>query len=581
MRTLLTLVERHRRRARLSLLALVVTLLSCVVLVVAVRTRRVGAANAVPSENASTAQASVAPKPTAVTDLAPPPSTHVEALRAYAAAMQKLRDGEWPEKDFDHALDLDPDLAAAHLRQALATFSVFPIEAREHVRKAVVLRNVLSERDRKLLAAVQVWTQSQPSDSKVYAKQMVELSALYPQDAELAYETGGALGESGDDKAALAYYDRALAIDPAFGSAYAVKAWALAYLGDVQGAYTVVDECLRRVPNAGRCLGWRARLDAQEGNCARMEKDAQQLLARDPTSEQPYYLLAMASYAQHGSVETVGELLHQRVDRLPAAVRARTETARRYLLDALSGDFDDAVVRAKELDAIEDTGADRRRHVRAAFLQVLAHQEAGRTKEAAEVARTFLQRKDAWLDEPRGEDSAVLFDPTPRLMLAAREGRLLSLEDYERERTRWVESWLARILPSYRAFVWVHGYAAVAETRGDAEKALSELARFGAAPKFALLTSTDAMVGMTQFLAGKSEEARPTLLRATRSCEALESPFEHTRAHLALGQILAASGDKAGACAAYRVILMRWGKARPRSVSADKARAFAASLGCP
>jgi serine/threonine-protein kinase len=53
------------------------------------------------------------------------------------------------------------------------------------------------------------------------------------------------------------------------------------------------------------------------------------------------------------------------------------------------------------------------------------------------------------------------------------------------------------------------------------------------------------------------------------------------RAHLHLGDALASKGDTASACAAYRVVLDRWGSARPRSVTADQARAHAASLRCP
>jgi serine/threonine-protein kinase len=57
-------------------------------------------------------------------------------------------------------------------------------------------------------------------------------------------------------------------------------------------------------------------------------------------------------------------------------------------------------------------------------------------------------------------------------------------------------------------------------------------------------------------------------------------PFEHTQVQLVLGEALASAGRRDEACAAYRVVLGRWGHARPRSVTADRARTLAQALGC-
>jgi hypothetical protein len=58
-------------------------------------------------------------------------------------------------------------------------------------------------------------------------------------------------------------------------------------------------------------------------------------------------------------------------------------------------------------------------------------------------------------------------------------------------------------------------------------------------------------------------------------------PFEHTQVQLVLGQALAARGRRDEACAALAVVLARWGHARPRSATADRARQLAQALGCP
>src|SRR5205823_6022746 len=88
-----------------------------------------------------------------------------------------------------------------------------------------------------------------------------------------------------------------------------------------------------------------------------------------------------------------------------------------------------------------------------------------------------------------------------------------------------------------------------------------------------------AHLGHALALAGR-EGGVAELETATRHCAALWEPFVHTRAHAWLGEALKAKGDRAGACAAYAVVLARWGSAKPPSVTAQKARSRAAALGC-
>ena len=51
------------------------------------------------------------------------------------------------------------------------------------------------------------------------------------------------------------------------------------------------------------------------------------------------------------------------------------------------------------------------------------------------------------------------------------------------------------------------------------------------------------------------------------------------RAHYLLGLALEGSGDKAGAAKAYRFVVSQWGQARPRSVTAEKAKARLSAVG--
>jgi serine/threonine-protein kinase len=81
-------------------------------------------------------------------------------------------------------------------------------------------------------------------------------------------------------------------------------------------------------------------------------------------------------------------------------------------------------------------------------------------------------------------------------------------------------------------------------------------------------------------LAGRWQDALAPLETATRTLNRLSSGVTHVRAYLWLGRTKEALGDTAGACEAYAHVVSDWGAARPRSTTADAARARRASLHC-
>jgi serine/threonine-protein kinase len=184
------------------------------------------------------------------------------------------------------------------------------------------------------------------------------------------------------------------------------------------------------------------------------------------------------------------------------------------------------------------------------------------------------------MEEARGGDMEIARDATPILLAAERSAGLLSNDEFEQQRAEWVAEWKQKIQPNCKPFIWLHGYAAIAETPEDASRALAELPGYGEPPRYAPYTLGDAAIGKVYYLAGRASEAIPYLQRAARSCLALISPFEHTSSHLLLARALAGEGKRDDACAALAVVLERWGNARPRSVTAEHARTLAASLGC-
>jgi serine/threonine-protein kinase len=127
--------------------------------------------------------------------------------------------------------------------------------------------------------------------------------------------------------------------------------------------------------------------------------------------------------------------------------------------------------------------------------------------------------------------------------------------------------------------LWVQAYAVPAETANEARGALDALDSFAPVPPFMPQTVALADVGRTYLLAGRVDEALPYLRKAAATCMALTRPVSHTRAHLYLGDALAQKNDAAGACAAYKVVLDRWG-AELRSVTAKAARARRVALRC-
>jgi serine/threonine-protein kinase len=519
--------------------------------------------------------------PTAITGLPRPASSRPDAVDAYERALTKLRDGRWAGPDLTLATSLDPGLAAAHLRYALQYFLLDPVGAREHLARAVAERGRLDGHDQWLLRAAQAWMQDQPADPASFARVAAEAAERYPLDAELAFYAAMARSADHDDAGAIAGYDRALALDPSFGFAYAQKAELLAYRGDIEGARSVLDQCTRDAPSATMCTEKRTLLDSRDGRCDRVEHDAQRLVASDPSEDTPYWIAALAGYAQGRPTTVVRELLDEYERHATPAAQGRYALADRWRLAVLGGDFDSAIESAARYQTLVASSIDRRLHAYPALYRASALVESGRLAEAAQVAADFLGRQDAWVAEATSDDYAMLRDPTPRLLLIERRAGLITGAEFETRRAAWLATWERSTVPSSRPFLWLHAYATAVETSQDAERALAELPAFGSVPTFTPYFPGDAYVGTTYLRAGHVAEALPYLERAAHGCGALESPIEHTRAQLALGEALASNGRHDEACAAWNVVRSRWGMARPRSVTAEDARARAAAEGCP
>ena len=128
--------------------------------------------------------------------------------------------------------------------------------------------------------------------------------------------------------------------------------------------------------------------------------------------------------------------------------------------------------------------------------------------------------------------------------------------------------------------MWFPGYALPADTPEDASAALAALDAYEPLPAKEFFSVPEALAGRVYLLASKATDAIPRLERGVASCTALDEPILHTRALLDLGRAREATGDKVGACDEYKAVVARWGEAKPRSVTAEAARARLKALGC-
>jgi serine/threonine-protein kinase len=508
-------------------------------------------------------------------------SARPEVIAAFEAGMREWKRGGYP-KPWDEALAADPAFSPIHLRLALHFFGSAPTRAREHYQSAALHESALSPRDRAFFKALGSLVERQPPDLTAYLREMREIARADPDDDEMLYYLGDAEIEQTPPNWALAKvaYTRAITIDASFARAWKMKAETEAYTGEVERALDSVNRCIAGTPSADACLLMRNLLDAEAGRCERMLEDARRRQGIHPADPGPYHGMAEALVALGRPEESVLETLRQKWDRTRAADKKREEALDRYRLAVLRGALGEAEKIAHGYPAIIEREPDVQAHFEAAAMLVSVLDETGRTREAAKEAERFLERRDAWVPEPRADDFAVARDRTPEMLDVERRAGTLAAEAFEEKRAGWVKDWSERGGRWLAPFAWIHGYAAIASDAADAAAAARARGKDMELPAFAPLSMVAAAAGRAAFLGGDAAHARPELERAARDCRAFSHPFEHTRSLALLGRLLEDAGDKAGACGAYERVLGRWGKAEPASVTAEDARKRAAALGC-
>ena len=514
--------------------------------------------------------------PTAVTDFPPPKTASAEAASAYVAAMQAVRDASFMSaaKNFDRAARLDPSMAAAHLRIDLYGGALVEAEGAKHLQRAIELRSVLSERDQALLDAMSPMALKQPPDLAESARRLAVLLARSPGDLELQWL---AIDVETDRRKAPAAYAHLLDLDPKFAAAAWQKAVAESELGDLDTALASLGRCLAISPSAASCLRVRAMIHQTRGDCAAMEADSRRMVAVESDGYKAYDFLARALLARGYAVDAVRAALAQKWAATPERTREQARLADETNLALYQGDFTSAEADATELERVVAGASLEREHAVPARLLVDIETETGHLDQAARIASTFLGTRGAW----QTSYTNAAEDARPFFIATATRGGLRTAEERQQERDVWLEEWHAGSTPSDDD-VWLGGFAIPAATEEDAREALIKMP--AAATELRIHVSLDDVglgaVGKTMLLAGRVDEAVPLLEAAVASCGALRSPVDYTIALHMLGLAREAKKDTRGACSAFKRVLERWGRARPRSVTAERARDHARALGC-
>jgi serine/threonine-protein kinase len=525
-------------------------------------------------------------RPRGITDWPPPKTSSPEAAALYAEALQALRDGLGDEDDlFKRAVAIDPHFAAANLRLGVKVGTLK--DGRESLARAAQSRALLDARDQRLLSFAQAWRNADPPRVLTLAQDFARDAA---GDAEMQMWASQALMEVGATAEAARAIDRVLELEPRSPFALSRRSFVIWLKGDADGVLRSAEDCLAGAPTAVNCLVWRAEVHNVKGQCDKLESDGRRLVALKP-SARAYWALGLALDAQGASQATL-EQLDRSVDALqagaPAARLVLQEAAR---LAARSGDFVAAEKSLQSLDRELSQDPDEWAHATTADLLAL-YSEEGETAKATAVAEDFLRKLPTMI-----HGSPVIYDfvydtPLARLMALAalrRAGRM-SAAEAQSLRDSWQREWLGDALPVVKGHAWTWLYAYPAETAGDAREALAVLDRYAPLPPDDTQPRHAGARGKVYALAGNADAAIPLLRAEVGSCgEGRVSRLpgqmwwqaSRMRNRLLLGGQLEQKGDRAGACEQYAAILARWGNAKPRSLTAEAARARATALTCP
>jgi serine/threonine protein kinase len=527
-----------------------------------------------------------------ITDWPPPEASSQEAVNAYMDALHAIRDGDISAamKSLKSAVAIDPRLGAAQLRIALLEGAGSEL-GRASLERAAALRDRLSARDRAMLRAAQTVRDGAQRDGAD------SLVAALPADPEALVWSAGWYWSLDLDasRRALELYAEAAGLDPRFALAFGRIAHALVTgsgwscatpkeerlcEGHPDQAITTAELCLAVVPGSPACLVARALGHALLGQCAALEEDAKSLVVSTPSAPEGYAYLMTALMSRGAPAPALEELAERHRAAFPEPDRPRVALRDRVRLAIYTGDFAAAERALGDLEATA-AGSNAEQNHFASFTRLMVLEEEGARSRALAEADEYFHKMAAW-----SLDYGRIYARVYVIAELVRAGRL-SKDAAAAELDAW-QTASAERYPTWReTHRWVMRSAAV-ETEAEAREAMSR-APANLLPYNVGLTYFRGTLGRILALGGQGDLGIPYLQDETTWCGpqyGYDGPFDsfhalrQTQDRLVLGQALEAKGDRAGACAEYARIEVRWGHAKPRSVTADRARERAKALAC-
>ncbi len=447
-------------------------------------------------------------------------SRNVDAVAAYRESQRAYRDGDLDAMGtaLDRAVTLDPSFGSALASRAWQRLLAGASGARADLDAAREVGGALPDEARTRVEALEPVLR-EPPDFGELRRRTEELVRRAPLDAEVRAQEVYAEILEGDATGAAAEARRVREIAPGFAPAYALEGRALERAGRVDEALGAYEDCTRTAPGALLCREWRAQLLAETGDCESLAEEAGRIVTAAPAVMAGYEHRFNALVATGADDRALDDAARSWIAAAPAPLGA-LESLRVADARALAvGDFHDVLARDTEALRVLATSAEREPRATHAAAVACARDESelgGQGPDAGAVP-TGAHDADAWIARAR---TAV----TPEQARAALEERP----------------------PGPMLHDHVH------------EAVLGELAR----------------------LLGRYDEAVPRLRRASRACLWSRDAETIVTATMQLGAACASAGDAACACDAYARVTARWGAARPRSKSAEIARARALALGC-
>jgi serine/threonine-protein kinase len=536
------------------------------------------ASPAAPTASASVATpSSAAPLPM----LAVPPPVHAkpEALALYAEARKKQHEASWTAAHnlLEQAVAKDADFAEARFQLSLAQAQVAAVvlpEARASYRRALELRDRMSARDRELCLAFEPLFGRDPADGLATVDRLEELSRARPGDAEVHVLASIAGSQLGRPDVVAPHAERAAAIDPDYGDAWQLVAHARAASGRFAEAEEAVEHCRRVAPGTADCVVEALAFHEFLGRCDAAERDAKAIV--DLSSRygpghgaRPWFFLAA------GKPREAVRLAFEEGWRAMGPELRFVEAYERPMWALAEGDFDAAEQLAR--DGWKKAADDRTEGVHAAFALAiaLAAIESGRPERALAAIDDYRARRD--LLTSMGN---ALADPALAFVATRRDAGRATAREIEEERERFRKRWSASLAGTPTlAFAVIDGQGVA--TRAEAEAALARAPSPLAPHELLVLPTSAAWIGKLFELTGDDARALEWDSIVTRMCGRLRTPLLALPTHLRVGEIHARRGEKDLACKELGFVLDRWGRAKPRSVTAERARAAAKKAGCP